>query len=114
MTRHHIFIASSTLCLLSICAAAYTISNTGWLVASVEAMSEDMERDGIIDAERAAELRAAHSNAYPSTGIYLMQGRDGAALTGLLTLSGIAVIGFGTIAALTLRAGFTPPPAATR
>ncbi len=114
MTRQHIFILSSVLCLLALCAGAYTIWNAWWLVASVEAMSEDMEREGAIDAARVAVLRAAHSNAYPSTGIWLMQGRDRATLIGLLTLSGIAVIGFGTIAALTLRAGVTPSPAATR
>ncbi len=75
--------------------------NTWWLSSAAVAMSDDMERLGIIDAARAAELRAAETTAYNSTGSFLMQGRDRAMLTGLYTLSAIAVIGFGTLAAMT-------------
>lgn len=102
MTTRSLSILAGVLCLLSLCTAAYTIWNTWWLGSAVVALTDDMERFGIIDAARSAELRAAETTPYNSTGSYLMQGRDRAMLTGLYTLSAIAVIGFGTLAVMTL------------
>lgn len=114
MTRHNIFIASSALGILSLFAAAYTIWNTWWLGSSVVAMAEDMERDGIIDAARAAELRTSSTNAYTSTGAYLMQRHDRSVANGLYLLSAVSTGGFGILALLARSQTLTPPPTSTQ
>lgn len=114
MTTRLISTVAATFCLLSICGATYTIWNTWWLLASVEAMTADMERDGIIDAARAADLRDTGSHTYSGTGSYLMQGRDRGVLIGLYALSTVSIIGFGVCAAIALakrasRVSSSPP-----
>mgnify|MGYP001437812449 CR=1 FL=1 len=98
MTARSLSILAGVFCLLSLCTVAYTIFDFWWLGFSVVAMADDLEREGIIDAVRAAELRDAESTPYASTGEYLMQRHDRSMATGLYLLSGIATLGFGTLA----------------
>lgn len=98
MTPRAIPVISAALFVISLCTAAYTIFDFWWLGSSVVAMSEDLERYGIIDAVRAAELRDAEPTPYASTGEYLMQRHERSVAIGLYLLSGIATLGFGTLA----------------
>lgn len=96
------------------CVATYTIWSTWWLLSSVEATAAEMERDGIIDAARAADLRDTGSHDYSGTGSYLMQGRDRGVLIGLYAHSTVSIIGFGVCAAIALpkrpsRVSSSPP-----
>lgn len=93
----------SIFCLLSLVSGTCWLWSTCWLTASVEAMAEDMERTGIVDAARAAELRAAGNPAHSSTGLYLMQGHDGRSLAAGCVLWGIAITGFATLAFTSFR-----------
>ena len=92
---------AATLCAIVVVASALWIWNTFWLLSSVGAMADQLERDGVIDAARAAEARG---NA-ASTGAFLMQGHDRWTLLGGVALSFVSVFGFGLIAAICLRGG---------
>lgn len=93
-----VFILSVVLSCASLCTAAYTIFDFWWLGSSVVAMSEELERVGIIDSARAAEFRTSGSSQYTSTGEFLMQRHDRSVATGLYLLSGISSLGFALIA----------------
>ncbi len=109
MTSRAISALSAALSLISLCTAAYTIFDFWWLGSSVVAMSEDLERYGIIDAVRAAEIRDAEPTPYASTGEYLMQRHERSVAIGLYLLSGIATLGFGALAMLS----YTEQPSPT-
>lgn len=98
----YLSILSAALCVVSVGIGASAIWSTWWLVSSVGAMTEDFEREGIVDASRAAAYRRS-GPAYSSTGAFLMQGHDQSAAIRVYLLTGLAVLGFGTISAMAYR-----------